>query len=212
MSRSEDNLELIKPLSRKERFQLFIDVLKQQFRTEHFYEFYQIANHYMRNGKYLTDEQLTEIENAIRNEQTDKFFELFINALRSVYREDEELFYTVIGYLFQLGNDTYLLELFLELEIDQTLKRLIKLLDEFPIFQTIEDIYSSYVNEQLFKKIISALQSKGLFFIPFQLSPRTFTQSIVALFCLTNVVFYPQNNQLIALPFEKFLSLVFERR
>jgi len=211
MNKSESN-SVSKLLPRKERFQMFIDLLKKHFKNEHFYEFYQIANRYMRSGEYLTNEQLIEIEDAIRTEQTEKFFDLFINALRSVYKQDRDLFYTVIGYLFQLGNDTYLLELFLELEVDQTLKKLIEILNEFPTFPAIEDFYARYINRELFHKIILALQSKGLFIIPAQFSLQTFVQAIVALFCLTNVVIYPKNNQLITLTFEQFLSTLFERR
>lgn len=198
-----------KPLSRKERFQLFMDQLKQNFRTEQFYEFYQVANRYMRNGKYLTDEQLAEIENAIRNEETDKFFELFINALRSVYKEDKDLFYSVIGYLFQLGNDTYLLEAFLELEVDRPLAKLVQLLQDWPCFNALTDIYAPYFQPELFRQFLAGLRQRGVFAVSDKPSTENFAKCMVVVFYYTNIVFWPDGDELVPLPFDKFLKTIF---
>lgn len=208
MNKSESN-SVSKLLPRKERFQMFLMVLKKYFRPEHFYEFYQIANRYMRNGKYLSEETIQKIEEAIRNETVDLFFDIFVDALRVIYKQDSDLFYTLIGYLFGLGNDTYLLELFLEFEVDPTLRKLIQLTETFPIFEIVEDIYKNFLDEELFRKILSSLQTKGLFIISNDFNVRTFTQAIVVVFALTNIVFYPKNQKLVALPFDEFLDAIF---
>lgn len=208
MSKLEENSASKLP-PRKERFQILIKTLQKHFKPEHFYEFYQIANRYMRNSKYLTEEMLQKIENAIRNETVDLFFDYFVDSLRITYKQDADLFYSIIGYLFSLGNDTYLLELFLEFEIDQTLKNLIQLLEAFPTFEAVKNIYAQYIDAELFRKIISALYAKKLFLIPNVLNPRTFTQAIVLVYVLTNVVYYPRE-RLIALQFEEFVNKIFD--